>query len=314
MSNKNPASSVIGVVALLILGGVIVYGVQALSGAGNPGGGLSTARAGSTENGLGLGSALEKNDPAAVKAAIAAGADVNAVVGSDNPTLNGLQPLNIAAQTGKIETLRALLESKAKTEVRTPDGKTPLMFAAGWGDPQKVKALLDAGARTDARATDGWNALMWAAARGEAASLKLLLDAGADVQASNKWRQTALMHAARTGSLERVNMLLEAGAMAATTDLNGDTAIGIAAANEAPVEVIQSLAKAGGPVDAADNDGVTPLMKAAEAGNVDLVKALLTLGADAKKKDKANGWTAKEWAAKRDDEKGRAVVGVLSGH
>lgn len=133
------------------------------------------------------------------------------------------------------------------------------------------------------------------------------------MQASNKWRQSALMHAARTGSLEKVNMLLEAGAVAGATDLNGDTAIGIAAANEAPVDVIQALAKAGAPVDAADADGVTPLMKAAEAGNVDLVRALLALGADAKKKDKANGWTAKDWAAKRDDEKGRGVLGAIEG-
>jgi ankyrin repeat protein len=64
-------------------------------------------------------------------------------------------------------------------------------------------------------------------------------------------------------------------------------------------------------VNSADADGVTPLMKAAERGDVEQVTALLKLGADVNAKDRANKWTARDWANKRDDEKGRAVVRAL---
>jgi ankyrin repeat protein len=296
----------LGAIALLLLGGLIVYGVQQLAASGAAGAG-PTASPGSQ----GLAEAVSKDDPERVRGAIKAGADVNAPMVSDKPGREGMTPLMHAAMDGKPETMRALIEAKAKTDQRTEDGRTALMYAAGWSDSAKVKMLLDAGARTDARASDGWTALMWAAARGEPASVKALTAAGADVNAGNKWRQTALMAAARTGSVEKVAMLLEAGASATAVDLNGEAALSIAAANEAPSGVLQALVKAGAPVDAGDADGVTPLMKAAERGDLDQVVALLKLGADVAKKDKANGWTAKDWASKRDDEKGRAVVKAI---
>ena len=308
VSKKSGSVGVLGALALLVLGGLIVYGVQQLAA-----GGGAIAGPSASPGSQGLAEAVAKDDPERVRGAIKLGADVNAPMASDKPGREGMTPLMHAAFDGKAETMRVLLDAKAKTEQRTEDGRNALMCAAGWGDAAKVKMLLDAGARTDARAADGWTALMWAAARGEGASVKALSAAGADVNAANKWRQTALMAAARTGSVEKVNLLLEAGASATATDLNGETALCIAAGNEAPVGVLDALVKAGAPVDGGDHDGVTPLMKAAERGDADQVGALLKLGADGARKDKANGWTAKDWAAKRDDEKGRAVVKALEG-
>jgi ankyrin repeat protein len=304
-AKKSGSIGWIGALALLVLGGLIVYGVRQLAAGGGAGAAaVSPGR-------LGLAEAVAKDDPEGVRSAIKAGADVNAPMMSDKPGREGMTPLMHAALDGKAETLKALIDAKAKTDQRTEDGRTALMYAAGWGDTAKLKMLLDAGARTDARASDGWTALMWAAARGEPASVKALTAAGADVNAANKWRQTALMAAARTGSVEKVAMLLESGANATATDLNGESALCIAAANEAPAGVLQALVKAGAPVDGADADGVTPLMKAAERGDLDQVVALLQLGADVSRKDKPNGWTAKQWAAKRDDDRGRAVVKAI---
>lgn len=309
MPAQRPGSStLLGVLALLILGGLIIFGVQALAGGGAVGGASAPAPSAAR---VSLSEAVLRDDVPAVKAAIAGGADPNAAIVTDKPGREGMTALIHAAYEGKPDTLRALLDSKVKIEARTEDGRTALMYAAGWGDASKVKLLLDAGARTDARAADGWTALMWAAARGEPASVKALVQAGADVNAANKWRQTALMAASRAGSAEKVAMLLEAGASAAAVDMNGDTALSIGAAGDTPVPVIETLAKAGAPINSTDADGVTPIMKAAERGDAEMVAALLKLGADVRVKDKANGWTVKEWAAKRDDEKGRAVLKAL---
>ncbi len=305
-TKKSGSIGVVGAIALLVLGGLVVYGVQQLAS----GGGAMAAPSVSSGS-QGLAEAISKDDPDRVRSAIKLGADVNAPITSDKAGREAMTPLMLAAFDGKPETMRALLEAKAKTEQRTEDGRTALMYAAGWGDGVKVKTLLDAGARADARAADGWTALMWAAARGEPASVKALTAAGADVNAANKWRQTALMAAARTGSVEKVALLLEAGASATATDLNAETALCIAAENDAPAGVLEELVKAGSPVDGGDRDGVTPLMKACERGDVDQVAALVKLGADGVKKDRANGWTAKDWASKRDDEKGRAVLKAL---
>lgn len=310
-AQRQASSTVLGVLALLILGGLIIFGVQALAGGGSVSGSGGAAPSASR---ISLSDAVMRDDIAAVKSAIASGADPNAAIVTDKPGREGMTALIHAAFEGKAETLRALLDAKPKIEARTEDGRTALMYAAGWGDAAKVKLLLDAGARTDARAADGWTALMWAAARGEPASVKALVQAGADVNAANKWRQTALMAAGRAGSPEKVAMLLEAGASAAATDMNGDSALSIAAAGDTPAPVLETLAKAGAPINGTDVDGVTPLMKAAERGDAEAVGVLLKSGADAKIKDRSNGWTAKDWAAKRDDEKGRAVVKALESH
>lgn len=308
MSTKPHTTSLVGILALLVLGGLVIWGVQALTagmhGGGTGGGSSAPLRAD-------LRDAVLRNDAAAIRAAISNGADVNLPIPTDEGGRAGMTPLIHACYEGSPDAVRALIDAKAKTESRTVDGRTALMYAAGWGDANKVRLLLDAGARTDARASDGWTALMFAAARGEVASLRALTEAGADVQATNKWRQTALMAAARTGSLEKVNALLESGAQAGAADLNGDTALTIAAANEVPPTILEALVRSGAPIDAPDIDGVTALMKAAERGDQAQVQALLGLGANRAIKDKANGWTARDWAAKRDDEQGRAVVALL---
>ena len=60
----------------------------------------------------------------------------------------------------------------------------------------------------------------------------------------------------------------------------------------------------------ADADGLTPLMRAADRGDVERVKALLAAKADAGAKDRL-GRTARDWAESRDDDLGRAVAAVL---
>ncbi len=263
---------------------------------------------------LGLHQAASGGSVDAVRAALSAGADANAPMPMGDPSRGGMTPLMLACFEGGPEVVKALLEAKARTEARSPDGRTALIYAAGWGNAAKVQMLLEAGATVDARASDGMTALMFAAARGDVECVAALVAAGARVDERNRWRQTALMAASRTGSLAKVQALLGAGASVDLGDQYGDTALSIAAAStDADVRILETLLGAGAKVDEPDNDGVTALMKAAESGDVEKVRALLRSGASVTVKDHANGWTARDWAVKRDDDRGRAVVAVLDG-
>lgn len=310
-SGRSPLGNFVGVIALLALGALILYGVQSLTRTmpgSIPGQAAASERAGS-----GLHALVVKGDATAVQRAATTGADVNAFAGAADVDASrvGMTPLMIACVDGDAVMVKALLEAKAKTELRTDDGRTALMFAAGWGDASKVQALLDAGANPNARAGDGWTALMFAAARGEVESVRALAGAGADVNASNKWRQTALIAAARSNSLEKLAALLDSGAVAGAADQNGETALHVAASSDVSAELLELLIRRGAPIDQADQDGVTPLMRSAERADKAQVEVLLKAGASTSIKDKANGWTAADWAAKRDDEQGREVAAML---
>jgi len=314
MAGKSPTSSVIGVLALLALGGLILFGVQTLSKGlpGAPSTGPAKSNAATTATSATLHLAAAKGDAVAITNALSAGADINAPSTEPDTGRLGMTPLMIACMDGNTPSVKALLDAKAKSDLRTDDGRTALMFAAGWGDAARVQALIDAGARVDSRTTDGRTALMWAAHRGEVGTVSALLSAGADVNATNKWRQTALMAAAGAGSLDKVTALLDAGANVADPDQRGETALYSAASGDAPAEVLDLLLNRGAPADAADADGVTPLMKAAERADLAQVVLLIKAGASLTAKDKINTWTAYDWAAKRDDEKGKAVADTLA--
>lgn len=83
-----------------------------------------------------------------------------------------------------------------------------------------------------------------------------------------------------------------------------------AAREDASAEVVTTLQSAGAKVNATDARGRTPLMLAAAAGNVDMVFALLDVGASAWTKD-AEGMDAREHALARNDKAGYDVAAVL---
>lgn len=310
-NGRGPLGNFVGVIALLALGALILYGVQSLSRS-MPGGAGEPAAAGGGA-GSGLHGLVAKGDAAAVQRAATSGADVNALAGPADVDASriGMTPLMIACMDGNALVVKALLDAKAKPELRTDDGRTALMYAAGWGDAARVQTLLDGGANANARAGDGWTALMFAAARGEVESVRALVGAGADVNASNKWRHTALIAAARSNSLDKLAALLDSGATVNAADQNGETALHVAASNEVSSQLLDLLIKRGAAVDQADQDGITPLMRAAERADKAQVEVLLAAGASKSIKDRANGWTAADWAATRDDEQGRGVAAML---
>ena len=105
---------------------------------------------------------------------------------------------------------------------RDKNGLT-LHKAANAGKAEEVKGLLERGADVEARDEDGATALHKAANAGKAAVVKLLLEYGADVEAQNEKERTALHVAAEVDKAAVVKLLLEAGANVRAKDEDGRT-------------------------------------------------------------------------------------------
>lgn len=96
---------------------------------------------------------VEQNDPAAITAAIEAGALVN---GRNEA---GLTPLMTAISSGaSTAVIETLLTSGANIDDQAASGTTALMLAAGMGTPAQVIYLLNAGADPTPTDTQGRNA------------------------------------------------------------------------------------------------------------------------------------------------------------
>jgi hypothetical protein len=78
------------------------------------------------------------NSPAAVRLLLSRGADPNV-------RANGLTPLHLASEYGKIEIARLLIEHGASVEAKDDQGKTPLDVALG--DDEMIKLLLEHSAK-----------------------------------------------------------------------------------------------------------------------------------------------------------------------
>ena len=176
-----------------------------------------------------------------------------------------------------------LLDHGAKPDFRVPDNgylpETPLFLAAGGGRDAVVRLLLKRGANPKLPMGGGNSPLGDVAREGHIESLRILLDAGVDVNACEKTGVTALMSAViMFGRSNVAKLLLERGA-----HVTG--------------KFVQ---------------GVTPLMRAAEAGSSDIVALLIKAGSDVKARS-ASGETVLQWAVLSGDLKTvRMILDVLT--
>lgn len=105
----------------------------------------------------------------------------------DSWSVDGWQPLHLAAYFGRAEAARALLDADAEVDhpSRNPMAVRPLHAAAAGRHPELVWILIASDAEVDARQRGGWTALHSAAANGDVDSVQALLSAGADPAAVN---------------------------------------------------------------------------------------------------------------------------------
>jgi ankyrin repeat protein len=204
--------------------------------------------------------AVRADDDELVDRLIRAGADVKAA------NRYGVTALYLACVNGNPAMIERLLKAGADANAVSNEGETALMTAARTGNVEAAKALLEHGAKVDARENwHGETALMWATAQKHPAMVKELLAHGADVNARstvNNWE--------RQSTAEPREKWLPLGGFSAMHF----------AAREGCVGCVPVLAAGGGDVNAADQDGITPLISAIINGHYDVAGVLLEKGAD----------------------------------
>jgi ankyrin repeat protein len=189
-----------------------------------------------------------------------------------------------------------------------------LLQAADDRDTGSVQRLLKSGANIEAKNQQGSTALIIAAESGNTAMVKFLLDNGANAAASDNNHETALIQAARAGAVDSVVALLGVApgikekneALFTVTDGGPVVIISTDAdakpskkdgqvATEAPeppwVSTVRVLLDSGADLEARDEEGETPLIRAASYGQTDIFRLLLQRGANLNARDK-NGMTA----------------------
>jgi ankyrin repeat protein len=232
-----------------------------------------------------------------VRTLLAAGADANTA------RWDGETALMIAAGAGSVDAVNLLAARGANLNAaESRKGQTALMWAAAERHPEVVKTLIAHGADVRAVSKGGFTPLLFAAVKNESPSAESLLAAGADPNYALPDGSTALIVAASYRSVAVANLLADRGADPNVSDREGDTPLHIASGFGDLALVEKLLAKganvnartaakpvSGGPGGASAMyrfvaGEQTPLMLAAKADHVDVMRALAAAGADAKLK------------------------------
>ncbi len=266
--------------------------------------------------------AVYKSDREMVDMLVRAGANAKAA------NRDGATPLWLASINGDAAIIESLIKGGADPNEKQVLGRTPLMEASRTGNVEAMKVLLDHGADPNAKETlRGTTPLMWAADEGHAAAIKLLIDRGADIKAQSAMvergrgpalgksgdprKQVAAQGAALAAGLaspplgggNRAGRAGRGGRGGAAAGGRGGNAAGAAgaAAGAAAVDgtdFVDDAAAAAfgfggggfGRNAVKDGGGLTPLVYAVRADDLESVKVLLAAGADVNQVT-AYGWS-----------------------
>ena len=209
----------------------------------------------------------------AVEKLLAAGAEPNSL-----ETNSGQSALMWAAAEGHTGVVDLLIGAGADVNASSSGRFTPLMFSARSGALEIARLLLDAGADVNATTDEGLSPLLVATASLDAITGSdyrlvvdesehqdlgiLLIDHGADVNQSDQYGMTALHYAVEMDKPRLLKKLLEKGA-----DPNAQLTEGL------PF-------RRGDYVGRGEYDGASPFWLATRLGNVEMMRELLSAGAD----------------------------------
>ena len=208
-----------------------------------------------------------------------------------------------AVRNGDPKAVRELLKNHADVNAAQPDGSTALVLAADRNDLEVADLLIRAGASVNAANEYGATALYVACASGNIAMIQLLLEAKANPNASLVSGETPLMTAVDKGNLDAARALLEHEAEVNLKESKGgQTALMWAVANKYP-EMVKLLVEHGADVGARSNGDFTPLLFAAQQGDVESGRILLGAGADVNESRKKDRMTVLMVAAASGNEK-----------
>lgn len=199
--------------------------------------------------------------------------------------------LLLAVARNDTESVQLLLNRNANIEARDDEQFTALCRACQSTHFPIVKLLLQAGADVNVFNWNSWSPLHEASFRGDFAISEILLNNGADPNFGNKIGRTPLYEAIRSKHWDVVRLLLTTK----TIDVNiqakdGRTALGEASHHGVP-EIVRMLLENGAQSNISDNLGYSPLHRAAQSGCAGVVNLLIDLGKADVNAANQDGWT-----------------------
>lgn len=241
--------------------------------------------------------AAENCDAEAISVLISSGAQITGPTIWDNK--RELTPLMLAARSGKISTVKALIHADADVNTGLNSGlEVALHYAVRSRSVECVELLLESGAAVNPLTLYSETPLHIAVCEHYEELVEILLGAGADVRASRGTSKMASLHlAAHEGHDKIVKLLLDAGANPKQTNSRGQAALHLAARSQS-ADTVQELLKRKADPNAKDQDGKTPLHAGIFKGSrcYECLELLLSAGADPSIADDA-GYTPLHLAA-----------------
>jgi ankyrin repeat protein len=193
----------------------------------------------------------------------------------------GFTPLLRAldSEHGKPDLLRLLLDNNADVHVRDNKGRNPLHFAAHYGHMEHAQILCKRNAEVNAQDDDELTPLLRAWERGNFDILRVFLDHNVDVHVRNNG-ETLLHFASHHGHLELAQILLERNVGVNSQDDEGLTPVHKAASKRRSFTVLQLLLDHNADVRICNNKGSTPLHLAVVYNRLEVCQTLLGRGAN----------------------------------
>jgi len=199
-------------------------------------------------------------------------------------TVRDYQGLHAAAWHGDLPALKARIAAGADLNARDSNGRTPLHVATFARQREAIVVLAQAGAELGALDHDRYDAVTIAAVADDEGTLRVLLQRGASAKlTTSRYDGTALIAAAHLGHDGVVRQLIEAGApLDHVNNLHWTALIeSIVLGDGGPrhVATLRALVGAGADMQLADREGRTPLALARSRGHDAMVQILRQAGA-----------------------------------
>ncbi|EPS45001.1 hypothetical protein H072_974 [Dactylellina haptotyla CBS 200.50] len=210
---------------------------------------------------------------------------------STKETKDGFEPLHKAAERGNIDAIKILLDNGADIEATSNAGSTPLLVAVKFGFVPAVRELLFRGADINVYDSTGRSVAHIAAERGNLEMLEFLHANNAWIDLANVNGRTPLYLAVKGGHESVVKYLLDNGADVNAAGDDGWTPVHAAGYYSKPEDeegdIMMLLLEADADVKAEiTSTGYMPLHKAAEGGNLEVLRWLVNAGAEVNGKSK----------------------------
>ena len=195
-------------------------------------------------------------------------------------------------QTGQRDTLipflNFLIEQGVALNGVSDYGESAVKIASRQGRFDALKLLLSAGADGEAL---WWDELLYAIPFGSIDEIEELIATGSDLFVRDHHSRTPWLLSLHVGDMEKAKLILASGALPDDEGHYGTTPLHYVVDSnntESKLEIVQWLIELGCDVNCVDEFGMSPLMLAAQRGNVEVVKHLLASGANSSLVTRAN--------------------------